>query len=233
MLILASQNKIIPLSPLTYYGNSVISPTDIASLWVFPSCLDEALATHTLIAISTPRLSRSCPQRELRAQAVEKRSQPQKPKKPLSNQEFRNPHNDPNALQVGFFCDNRSKASTKSGHLFMEWALNATTELDLVHANYPLGLQLQVSAPQGSRFFRTMSTLDAKRCACCCAWRLETHMGKVGDFSFRRLLFGRLSIVCSHSKELRCVRGCVLSRFPRPVHELTGIFTFPSSPFWF
>ena len=52
-------------------------------------------------------------------------------------------------------------------------------------------------------------------------------------FHSARLLFGRLSIVCSRSKEVRCVRGCVLSRFPRPVHELTGIFTFPSSPFWF
>ncbi|CAM9447395.1 unnamed protein product [Scytosiphon promiscuus] len=48
-----------------------------------------------------PRLSDSERerQRELRAQAVEKRSQPKKPKKPLSDQEFRNPHNDPNVLQ--------------------------------------------------------------------------------------------------------------------------------------
>lgn len=64
--------------------------------------MDDMLSTYTLIAISASRLSpiQSNPQRELRAQAVEKRSQPQKPKKPLSNQEFRNPHNDPNALQV-------------------------------------------------------------------------------------------------------------------------------------
>eukprot|EP00903_Cladosiphon_okamuranus_P018893 g17376.t1 len=38
-------------------------------------------------------------QRELRAQAVEKRTQPKKPKAPVSSQEFRNPHNDPNMLQ--------------------------------------------------------------------------------------------------------------------------------------
>ncbi|CAB1119901.1 unnamed protein product [Ectocarpus sp. CCAP 1310/34] len=38
-------------------------------------------------------------QRELRAQAVERRSQPKKPKAPASSQEFRNPNNDPNMLK--------------------------------------------------------------------------------------------------------------------------------------
>ena len=64
------------------------------------------LSTHILNAISTSGVPDhpACfpnPQRELRAQAVEKRSQPKKPKAPLSNQEFRNPNNDPNMLQVG------------------------------------------------------------------------------------------------------------------------------------
>lgn len=93
----------------------------------------------------------------------------------------------------------------------MEWALNATTELDLVHANYPLGLQLQVSAPQGSRFFRlgvTMSTLDAKRCACCCACRLETHMGKVGDFSFRTATVRKVEY-CVFSQQRSALRARV------------------------
>lgn len=38
-------------------------------------------------------------QRELRIQAAEKRTAPKKPKPQLSNQEFRNPHRDPNMMQ--------------------------------------------------------------------------------------------------------------------------------------
>lgn len=47
--------------------------------------------------------------RELRIQAAEKRTAPKKPKAQLSNQEFRNPHRDPNMMQVIiFFCLSRA-----------------------------------------------------------------------------------------------------------------------------
>ena len=110
MLILASQNKIIPLSPLTYYGNGVMSPTDIASLWVFPSCLDEALSTHTFIAISTPRLSRSCPD-PVRSESLG----PRQSRRDRNRRSRRSP------------CPTRSSATRTTIQTRCRWAFPVTT----------------------------------------------------------------------------------------------------------
>lgn len=93
-----------------------MSPADVAS----PLGASLPVWTRDALAAPSQRFSQprafADPQRELRAQAVEKRSQPKKPKAPLSNQEFRNPHNDPNALQVSTYNVCKTESASRNVH---------------------------------------------------------------------------------------------------------------------